>query len=256
LSGIGIGCDPDLLAFRAPHAPGHRPGLLEATSPLYRVSHRLAETVTTEQIVAAIVDSVAETEADGCAVGRLGYGPDGEIESATFLGAWNRQGQSGFPIGVRFAADSSPLPLQMVTTFWTIEDVAQGPEMEGHQLSMLGAGARAFANIPLQVGEHVIGFVSVFRARPGPFSPVSLRLYETLVDQAAVALERARLLEETQARAARDRLVDQIGGQLQGLIDPDAILKTAVRELGRALGARQATIKVTGVRDGDGDGAS
>jgi GAF domain-containing protein len=229
-------------------------GLLEATSPLYRVGRRLATAVTVDEIVQAITASVAETEADGCAVGRLDISPAGNADSATFLGSWDRQGESGFPVGVTFSDSSSPFPLRMVKTFWTIDDVAQESRMpEAPRQFLTRFRGRAFVNVPLRVGGQVTGFVTIYRATPGPFSPVSLRLYETLVDQAAVALERARLLEETQSRFARDRMVEQIASQVQRSLDFETILKTTVREVGRALGARATTIEVTGLGDNGDD---
>jgi GAF domain-containing protein len=227
--------------------------LLEATSPLYRVSRRLAGATTTDEIVRTIVEAVAETEADRCAVGRVGYTAEGEPETFTFLGSWARHDRSSFPVGIPIAVNDSPIPLPMVTDFWVIDDVTQDTRLpEGPRQFMAQFSDRGYLNVPLRSGERVIGFVSVNRAAPGPWSPVSIRLYETLSEQAAVALERARLLEETQRRAARERLVDQITSQVQGSLDPDTILKTTVRELGRVLGARMTTVEITGPR-GNGD---
>jgi GAF domain-containing protein len=229
-------------------------GLLEATSPLYRVSRHLAGATTTDEIVQTIIDAVAGTEADRCAVGRVGYSPEGEPEAFTFLAAWAREGTSSFPVGVPMPASESPIPLPMVTDFWVVGDVTKDTRMpEGPRQFLAKYSGRGYINIPLRSGERVIGFVSINRTVPGPWSPVSMRLYETLSEQAAVALERARLLEETQRRAAHDRLVDHIARQVQGSLDPDTILKTTVRELGRVLGARMATIEITGPRGNGGD---
>lgn len=230
-------------------------GLLEAANPLYRVGRRLSSATTTGEIVQAIIEAVAETEADGCAVGRVDLSPEGEVEAATFLGEWRRSGVSRYPIGVTMQADASPFPLQMVTHFWTIEDVAKDTGLpEDARGFLIEHGNRAYVNVPLRVGGRTIGFVSIHRVAAGAFSPVSIRLYETLVDQAAIALERARLLEETQRRAERDRLLDDITSQLQVSLDPDTILKTGVQALGRALGARRASVEITGPLGDDGNG--
>ena len=69
---------------------------------------------------------------------------------------------------------------------------------------------------------------------------------EVVVGRMAFAAENLRLLEDAQRRAARDRLIEEIAGQVQDSLDPDNILKTAVRELGRALEAEWAAIEVTG----------
>ena len=198
------------------------------------------------------MDSVAETEADGCIVGLLGYAPDGNIASATFLGAWDRQGASSLPIGVPFSAESSPFPLQMTTDFWTIDDATQDTQMlPGPRQFLLQLGGQAFANMPLRIGTRTTGFLNVRRIPPGPFSPVSIRLYQTLADQAVVALENARLLEETQRSAASDRLVGQITARMRETLDVETVLKTTVDELYQALQLDEVVIRlVTGEING------
>ncbi len=229
--------------------------LLEATSPLFRVSHRMVSAVTTEEIVEAIVTSVAETEADGCVVGRLNPSPGGGVDSVTFLGDWNRFGASQFPAGVTFPASASPLPLHKVMSFWSVEDITRDPQMrEGLGLFLAGYGGRSFISIPLQVGSQVIGFISMFRAEAGPFSPVSIRLYETLVDQAAVAMERARLLDEAQRRAARGRLIAEVSGRMRETLDVGTVLRTAVDEIGGVLGLAALEVRLSTELESEGEG--
>jgi GAF domain-containing protein len=88
----------------------------------------------------------------------------------------------------------------------------------------------------LRAAGRVIGFVNIYRYEPGPFSPVSIRLYETLVDQAAVALEGARLLDEAQCRAAREQTLGRVSARMRETLDTDTVLRTAVEEIAGALG--------------------
>jgi GAF domain-containing protein len=224
--------------------------LLEVTSPLYRVGRRLATALTTDEIVQAIITSVAETDADGCTVARFGFalgtGDTGDQpDTITFLGTWDRDHASRFPIGIPLPMSAAHLPLPMITTFLAVDDIAQETQMpEESRQFLIQSGSRAIVSIPLRAGGRVIGFVIVQRATPGPFSPLAIRLYETLVDQAAVALERAHLLEETQRRAARERIVGDISTRMRERLDVDAVLQTAVREMGEALGLHDVTIQL------------
>ena len=211
--------------------------VLEATSPLFRVSRRLAAAVTTDDIVQVILDSIAGTEADGCAVARLSISPEGEVHSARFLGNWDRSGVSQFPVGVTFPAGAWPVALEEVASFWTIEDITQDDGNQDDMRQFLSRfGGRGFVNVPLQAAGRMIGFVSIHRYEAGPFSPVSIRLYETLVDQAAVALERARLLEEAQRRATREQTLSRVSARMRETLDTDMVLRTAVEEIAGALG--------------------
>ena len=51
----------------------------------------------------------------------------------------------------------------------------------------------------------------------------------------SVALEGARLYEDTQRRAARERLVSEITTKIRSTNDPQVMLETAVSELRQAL---------------------
>jgi CO/xanthine dehydrogenase Mo-binding subunit len=108
----------------------------------------------------------------------------------------------------------------------------------------------------------VTGFVSIYRTRTGSFSPVSMRLYETLVDQASVAVERARLLDEAQNRAARERLIAGVSARMRETLDIEEVLTTAVDEIARALGLAALDVRLgTEPRTGEpvtsgGDGAA
>ena len=220
--------------------------VLEATSPLYRVSRRLAVAITPGDIAQAVIDSVTETEADGCVVAQLNLLPGGEIDGVSFLGDWNRHKAAQLTDGAMFPANASPIPLQRATGYWTINDVTLDLQMPERLRDFLARyDARAFVNIPLRTAERVIGFVCVYREDPGAFSPVSIRQYETLVDQAAVALERARLLEEAQVRAAHERLISEVSGRMREQLDVEAVLNTTAREMVRALDLDEIVIRLT-----------
>jgi two-component system sensor histidine kinase/response regulator len=57
-----------------------------------------------------------------------------------------------------------------------------------------------------------------------------------LADQATIAFERIRLLEEAERRARREQLLREITARVRSSADVDMIMKTAVQEVGRALG--------------------
>jgi GAF domain-containing protein len=211
--------------------------VLEATSPLFRASRRLASAVTTDDIVQAMLDSIAETEADGCAVVRLSLSPGGGVQSLSVLGSWDRRGESQFQTGMPFPASAWPMSFERVSSFWTMEDVVRQDELADDLRQFLSrSGGRSFVNVPLRTAGRTIGFVYVYRYQAGPFSPVTIRLYETLVDQAAVALEGARLLDEAQHRAAREQTLSRVSARMRETLDTDTVLRTAVTEIAGALG--------------------
>jgi PAS domain S-box-containing protein len=62
--------------------------------------------------------------------------------------------------------------------------------------------------------------------------------------QLALALENARLLEETQRRAARERLTGEISARMRETLDVDTVLETAIREIGQALNIAEIEVRM------------
>lgn len=101
--------------------------------------------------------------------------------------------------------------------------------------------------VPIKVAGTVIGVVDTHKPREaGPWTDDEVEALESLVEQMAVSLESARLYQETQSRAARERLVAEITSRLRASLDPETILKTTVRELGRALDANLTSVEMRG----------
>ena len=62
--------------------------------------------------------------------------------------------------------------------------------------NMLASGNRAITVFPLVRGNEAIGSLSVMREQPGPLLDKQLGMFKTFADQAMIAIENARLLEE------------------------------------------------------------
>ena len=220
--------------------------LLEATSPIYRASRHLTRAMATNEVAETIINSVAETGADGCIVVEFEFSPDGEPEALLYRGVWRRDREPQFQPGTRLPIAESPFPLEMVSTLWVVTDVEQDERLpQSARQVFIETGARALVNIPLQAGEKVIGQVVVLRAAPGPFPDTALRLYEVLSDQAAVALERARLWEEAQRRAEHEHTTRQMIDRIYRAVDIEQALQTAAEDLSQAMGVPHVSIEIS-----------
>ena len=62
-------------------------------------------------------------------------------------------------------------------------------------------------------------------------------MLEAAAERTALALENARLVESAQRRAARERAIGEISGKIGAVSNLEAILQTAVEELGRKIGS-------------------
>ncbi|MEA3338982.1 MAG: GAF domain-containing protein, partial [Chloroflexota bacterium] len=100
---------------------------------------------------------------------------------------------------------------------------------------------------PIALRGEIIGALGVHGdEKSRRWSDDDIAIVEAVAERMALAADNLRLLEDTQRRAARERLTSEVAGQVRASLDPDTILKTTVRELSRALGAELASIEITG----------
>ncbi len=106
------------------------------------------------------------------------------------------------------------------------------------------ANANALA-VPIKVRGSVIGVLDTYKpVSAGDWTPDQVTLLETLVDQLGVALESARLYEEAQRRAARERLTSEITDRMRRAPDVEGIVQAAVDELFAVLGTSRAFVRL------------
>jgi GAF domain-containing protein len=106
-----------------------------------------------------------------------------------------------------------------------------------------GDGGAATLAMPVKVRDQVVGVIDAHKPDDkGEWTPEEIALLETLADQLGVALEGARLYQDTQRRAARERLASEITARMRESLDMDTVLQTTVREMRRALELHGVTI--------------
>jgi PAS domain S-box-containing protein len=74
-----------------------------------------------------------------------------------------------------------------------------------------------------------------------------------LAGHVAQAVENARLIEQTQRTASRERAINEINARVRQNIDLDSILRTAVTELGQTLKAARVVARVSAREDAAGE---
>jgi GAF domain-containing protein/HAMP domain-containing protein len=97
-------------------------------------------------------------------------------------------------------------------------------------------------DVPLTIREQIIGQLHLEGQQD--WTPEERTLVEAVATQAALAMENARLLEESRQMALRERLAAEITGKIWSSPNTDFILQTVIKELGRALHADEATIEL------------
>jgi GAF domain-containing protein/HAMP domain-containing protein len=99
--------------------------------------------------------------------------------------------------------------------------------------------------VPIKVRENVIGVLDTYRlASAGEWTPDEIALLETLADQLGMTLESARLYQDAQSRASRERLTREITDKMRSATSVEGIVQAAVDELFSILGTSRAFVRL------------
>ena len=93
----------------------------------------------------------------------------------------------------------------------------------------------ALLSLPIKLHGEVIGSVDIRTPDNRPFDQDELDIVTAIIERAAIAMENARLLAESQKRAAKERIIGEISAKISMQSEIDELLKTAAQELGHNL---------------------
>jgi diguanylate cyclase (GGDEF)-like protein len=91
----------------------------------------------------------------------------------------------------------------------------------------------AIVGLPLKIGERVVGVMNVAYALAHAFSESELRMLRLLGDQAAIAIENARLFESVERRVAQLATLREIDRGLSAMLNFAPMLETMLSHLGQ-----------------------
>jgi GAF domain-containing protein len=97
--------------------------------------------------------------------------------------------------------------------------------------------------VPIKLRNQVLGVVDI-HFESAKISPDLISLIEGTVNRLAISLENARLLEEIQFRAERERLVGEVSSKVRAASDVDSVLRIAIQEIGRSLGVSEVMVQL------------
>ncbi len=108
-----------------------------------------------------------------------------------------------------------------------------------------GLSARAALAMPIKLRDQLIGVIDLQETdAERQWTDDDVALVTAVADQVALALENVRLFEQTRQRAQREQLISQVTAKMRAAPDIEAILRTTVREVRRALGASQGVVRL------------
>ncbi len=96
--------------------------------------------------------------------------------------------------------------------------------------------------VPMQVGERILGTLNIGSRQPEAFPSTARNIIRQVANQITLALERYRLLEESQRRSAELAILNEMGNALTSLLEVDPILETVYEYASRLVDTRNLYI--------------
>jgi GAF domain-containing protein len=107
--------------------------------------------------------------------------------------------------------------------------------------------------VPIRIREQALGAIRLIKPDgAGEWTPEEIETLETVAEQLSLALESARLYQDTQQRAAREQMVGQITTRIRETLDMETVLRTAANEMRQALGLDKVVVRLA-ADQADGD---
>lgn len=115
-----------------------------------------------------------------------------------------------------------------------VENLAADPTLRRVAPLAEEEGFIAFADLPLRVGERVIGLLAVFFSHPHHFTEGERELLSTFADQAAVAIENARLYAQMDRHLQKQQSalagLQRVAQEMSLTFDTERILRLMLEE--------------------------
>ncbi|MCB9098797.1 MAG: GAF domain-containing protein [Anaerolineales bacterium] len=225
---------------------------LASTQQLFRISSSLVESVSIDDIFNIVLDNVKIFGVDRVSLSLLDKFKEGQPESVTIVSTWDRDPSRNIPVGTNFSASDYKLVQSFAHPPFTplISQDLRQPEQdermdeEFRQFALNELQTITLFSAPMFLGTEYKGVLSIYTRQPHHYTEQEKLIYQTLADQAIIALENHRLLETTKNERDRAALLYQLGQRLSSTTSVETV-QQIILEFTERMGASHAEIFIT-----------
>ncbi|MGD9099758.1 MAG: GAF domain-containing protein, partial [Anaerolineae bacterium] len=170
-------------------------------------SKAVLSTLDLEAVLVRITEEMVKAvRVDGCTLSRWDRESDAVITWVEWRHDWSERRDES---GDSYALDDFPATRAVLETRQPAVIHISDPDADRAEVAyMQEKGISSLFMLPLSIGDRVIGLVELDHEREErDFTPDQTRLCQVLADQAAIAIENARLFEQTQSALAESEIL-------------------------------------------------
>jgi GAF domain-containing protein/HAMP domain-containing protein len=151
--------------------------------------------------------------------------------------------QETFPVGSSIFVRDLPLFRNLpVNSSLTLEDANAATHLSDRERNELRTlQLRSMLYLPLQVGNRYLGYIGFNMTEPARLRDNLVQRLQTVVQQAAIALQTQQYYGQAQRRAWREEQISRITSALNNASDPDEVLRIGLQELKDTLNVKRAS---------------
>ena len=192
----------------------HITSILDIDEILVQVVHLLQNAFDYDHVGIALIE-------DDEAVYKVGAGPLWENPEFGFEPIQLAVGGEGLTGWVASSGETLLVP-----------DVSKEPRY----VAMRGCNTRSELTVPIKLKEQVIGVLDIQSERLNAFDQSDITVVQSVANQAAIAIENARLFDAEQRRAEQFRVMSEVGQRMTSILDVDQLLTEIVSLIRDAFG--------------------
>jgi diguanylate cyclase (GGDEF)-like protein/PAS domain S-box-containing protein len=206
---------------------------------LLEVSRLISSTLEIEKVLSLIAENLTKVlGVSGCTLSRWDRKADAvvvwiewRVDSSEFA---QKPGDAykldDYPATRAVLEGGQPMVVQVSDPDADPAELAFLQEMETSSLLML----------PLTASDRIIGLIELDNEEERLFTQDEIRFCQGLADQAANAIDRARLYQEVQKRLDQQTALREVGAVLSSTLEIKALLHLIVEQMGKAINATSA----------------
>jgi GAF domain-containing protein/CheY-like chemotaxis protein len=226
---------------------------LSDTEKFYDISRALVESTSIEDIFSIVLENVKAYDIDRVSISLLDRSKSGEIESVTIVATWDRDPGKMSAVGTRFSTDNFALvqtfakpPFHPLISHDLRQPEGQDERMDEAFRKFVFETLQAVTlfSAPMFLGTEYKGVLSIYTRKPHLYSEQEIRIYQTLADQAIIAIENQRLLEATRKERDRASLLYELGQALSRTTTVEQV-KEVLMNFTPKVGATHSEIYIT-----------